>query len=419
VVPGGWTDEQVAERRGPTTAELDAHTANPTYVQCAYRYGVLNSPGLVMADIRREDGTLHDGVEVDPGTGAPTGRVLSLSSLMRILDGIIGEPGIEEEMKGTMRFLAELRSLGLVGALDAGGFRTHPESYDAVYELARRESLDFRLRVYVHPGEPGNQVDQVRQWVRHARPRTGHPYLDLVGIGEVVHYECHDQNGYDLGFRISEEAKEELSEISRLAARYGWSMHAHAIQDTSVGDHLDVWETLDDGAPGRNRFSIAHGELTGVDNLRRMSRLGVGIGVQARMFDTGLGASRAWGEAFVDAPRIGSIEELGIPLGGGTDGAVGHTYNPWEALSWFVTGRGVADIPERAVEHRLSRSRALDVYSNGSAWFSFEEHERGRLTPGYLGDLAILEKDYFEIPDDEIAANSAWMTIVGGRVVHG
>ena len=419
VVPGGWTDEQVEERRGPTTAELDARTGDrPAYVQCAYTYAVLNSAGMRMAGIN-PDGTSHDeGVEVDPETGVPTGRLLTLSSLMRTLNGIIGKPGLEKEIQGTRAFLGELRRLGLVGANDAGGFRTHPESYAAVHELAEREELDFRLRLYVHAGEPGNQVEQVRHWVRHARPRSGHPHLQFVGIGELVHYECHDLNGYDLDFRASSEALSELAEISRLAADYGWAMHAHAIQDTSVIDHLDIWEQLDGEAARINRFSIAHGELASEETLERIARLGFGMGVQARMFDTGVGASKAWGKAFVNAPRIGAIEKFGIPLGGGTDGAVGHTYNPWEALSWFVTGRAVADVPERGVEHRLSRARALDIYTHGSAWFSFEEHDRGRLAPGALGDIAILENDYFDIPDDDIASNSAWMTIIGGKVVH-
>jgi hypothetical protein len=69
-----------------------------------------------------------------------------------------------------------------------------------------------------------------------------------------------------------------------------------------------------------------------------------------------------------------------------------------------VTGRSVAgDVPVRDPAHRLSRARALDVYTNGSAWFSFEEDERGRLAPGNVADVAILAEDYFEVEDEGAA----------------
>jgi hypothetical protein len=137
------------------------------------------------------------------------------------------------------------------------------------------------------------------------------------------------------------------------------------------------------------------------------------------MFDTGVKASQAWGEAaFAAAPNLGAIEDLGIPLGGGTDGAVGHTYNPWEALAWFVTGESLGGAPPRLDSHRLSRARALAVYTRGSAWFSFEEHERGGVRMGDLADFAILTDDYFAVAAPDIASISAWMTIVDGRIVH-
>ncbi len=421
IVPGGWTEDQLADGRGPTPAELDASSGGrPAYVQCAYQYAIVNTEGARIIGLATGDPRVPEASIVRDESGAPTGRLNGLPAFAAVLDGVIGMPDGNGQMAGTTRFISGLRRLGLVGAVDAGGFRTKPESYDAVYELARRQALDFRLRLYVHPGEQGNQVEQTRQWIRHARPRDGHPFLQIIGLGEVVHHDCHDMSGYDASFSIPDEARRELAEISQLAADYGFAMHAHAIRDESVGATIDAWETITDPSDiARLRFSIAHGELTGRANLERLARLGAGIGVQARMYDTGVTAAAAWGdEAYTAAPRLGAIEELGIPLGGGTDGAVGHTYNPWEALSWFVTGRSVSDAPRRAEGHRLSRERALAIYTRGSAWFSFEEHERGGVRVGDLADLAILSADYFKVPEEEIASITAWMTIVDGRVVH-
>lgn len=422
-VPGGWTLDQVEGHQGPVRESLDrAAPSNPAYVQCAYGFAQLNTLGLKRLLESGVQDEMPDGALIlDSDTGEPTGRIEGVPSYGLVLDRVIGGPTLDEEKAGTKRFLSELRRLGLTGAIDAGGFRSAPESYRASYELARSNELDFRLRLYVHAEQPGDQVAQIREWVRHARPRAADPWVQITGIGEVVHYDCHDSSGYDPDFRISDDAKHELKEISRLALDYGWAMHAHAIRDRSIADHVEIWESL--GRPDEVRslrFSIAHGEMASEETLQKMAHLGIGIGVQARMYDTGLGASKAWGETdYVHAPRLGVIEQFGLPLSGGTDGAVGHTYNPWEALSWFVTGRSVSDdVPLRDPAHRLSRARALDIYTNGSAWFSFEENERGRIAPGYLADLAVLDADYFEIDEDALTSISAWMTVVNGKVAH-
>ena len=54
----------------------------------------------------------------------------------------------------------------------------------------------------------------------------------------------------------------------------------------------------------------------------------------------------------------------------------------------------------------------------GSAWFAFAEGERETLEVGKLADLAVLSKDYFKVPAEEIGEIEAVMTVVGGRVVY-
>jgi predicted amidohydrolase YtcJ len=126
-----------------------------------------------------------------------------------------------------------------------------------------------------------------------------------------------------------------------------------------------------------------------------------------------------WGEDVVrHAPPLGDIVRLGIPFGGGTDSTRGASYNPWNALWWFVTGKTIDGGPQRDPEHRLDRAQALDAYTRGSAWFSFEDDRRGTLRVGADADLAVLDRDYFQVPDDDIATLRSELTVVAGRVIH-
>lgn len=61
---------------------------------------------------------------------------------------------------------------------------------------------------------------------------------------------------------------------------------------------------------------------------------------------------------------------------------------------------------------------ALRLWTVGSAWFSGEDGKKGVMAPGQLADLAVLSRDYFSVPDDEIKSLESALTIVGGKVVH-
>jgi predicted amidohydrolase YtcJ len=109
----------------------------------------------------------------------------------------------------------------------------------------------------------------------------------------------------------------------------------------------------------------------------------------------------------------------GMPLGAGTDGTRVASYHPWTCLWWLVSGKSVGgSLLNADKKSRLSREEALMLYTSGSAWFSKEDHCKGRLAKGYFADLAVLNADYFGIEEDEIRGIESVLTIVGGKPVH-
>jgi predicted amidohydrolase YtcJ len=94
------------------------------------------------------------------------------------------------------------------------------------------------------------------------------------------------------------------------------------------------------------------------------------------------------------------------------------SYNPFVAIRWMLDGRTVGGMPTRAPEEQPSRLEALALYTEGSAWFAFDEDKRGALAPGKLADLAVLSGDYLTMPVEEIGTLTSLLTMVGGRVVY-
>ncbi|MEU7305824.1 amidohydrolase [Streptomyces sp. NPDC007206] len=419
-VVGGWHPCQFTESREPTRAELDALVPHhPVYVQALYEVAVLNSAALRSAGI---DATTPDPagghLERDPVTGELTGRVFGMGAFNRILDSI---PPVtpEREQRSTAAMFADLHALGLTGIVDAGGFGMPPQRYEPLFALWRDGGLSMRMRLFLSAADPGQEYQELQEWMRHTPPRFGDPMLRFAGIGEVVHHGCHDFEGLE-DFTISDDAAKELLRISYRAAEQGWPMNIHAVLDESIDPILTCWETVHERIPLHGlRFSLSHADRISPRNLRRLAAMGAGVVLDDhQVFKAGF-SEAAWGEGSMsETPPIADMIAAGIPLAAGTDATRSSSHNPWLSLWWLINGHSVDGVTRRAARHRMSRERALECYTAGSAWLSFEEAGRGRLAPGALADFAVLSEDYFTVPVDRIPWIRSELTVVGGEMVH-
>ncbi len=413
-VMGGWHPHQFAESRPPSRSELDdACPSHPVFVQRNYIEAFLNTRAM------EEMGYLDDGapgwVERSASSGSQTGRVVGAAGLQALRARLPGQD-FEDQVAGTSQMLRELNRLGLTGAIDTGGFGMTPESYLPYFELWRRGEKGFRARLLVGPSQPGKEPEQLADWMRFVAPGFGDNHLRYLGSGEVLLFGAHDMEGLapkDISGQI-----EPLSSLSeRLAAR-GWTIHLHAILDTSVGAVLDAWEPLG-AAISDLRFTITHADQISSANLERLAYLGLGMTVQNGMAYRGGDSIATWGEGRVRAAvPLREALELGIPLGAGTDATVVSSYNPWRCIWWMVTGRSIDGSPARDDGQLLTRDEALRLYTSGSSWFSFEEATRGTLRPGSWADLAVLSEDPLTVPPDDLPGIESVLTVVAGRIAH-
>ncbi|HEY5652545.1 MAG TPA: amidohydrolase [Acidimicrobiia bacterium] len=413
-VLGGWHPGTFPERRGPTRAELDeASDGHPAYVQLLYEEGMLNSRGL---ELLLDAGDVP-GVERDD-EGAPTGRVAGPIAFGRVA-ALFEQPSAADREASTRAVMADFNAKGLTGTIDPGGFGIDQRSYDTMFDMWRSDTMTVRVRLYLVPQTRGNEVAEVRDWVKFIQPRFGDDMLRYVGMGEILTFGCHDMEGVR-PFEVSDQARAELLEISDLLAVHDWPIHMHAIFDSTISAVLDTWEEIDrrHGLAGR-RWSLGHAEPISRQSLERVKALDMGIAVQNRMMFRSADSTALWGETVGrNSPPLGDILDMGIPLGAGTDATVVSPFDPWRSIWWLVTGKSVDGAPPRSERHRLSIEQALTAYTRGSAWFSFDEHNRGHLEAGALADVAVLNRDPFAIDPDELPSVSSDLTLVGGRTVH-
>ena len=90
--------------------------------------------------------------------------------------------------------------------------------------------------------------------------------------------------------------------------------------------------------------------------------------------------------------------------------------NPFIALYALVTRKnklGQSIAPQEAI----SREEALRTYTAAGTWLTREEHLKGSIEVGKVADMAVLDRDYFAVPDEEIKEIQVDLTIVNGEAV--
>jgi len=212
----------------------------------------------------------------------------------------------------------------------------------------------------------------------------------------------------------------ELEEVVTMLASNRWPFRLHATYDETISRFLDVFERVDRDVPFKGlRWFFDHCETITPQNLERVAALGGGIAIQHRMAFQGESFLRRYGRAAARAtPPVRAMLRAGLAVGAGTDGTRVASYRPWTCLHWLVTGKTVGGTEITEASERLTREEALRLFTAGSAWMSGEQDIKGRLVKGALGDVAVLDSDYFHVPDDVIRDIQSNLTVTGGKVVH-
>ena len=114
-----------------------------------------------------------------------------------------------------------------------------------------------------------------------------------------------------------------------------------------------------------------------------------------------------------------TLADMGIHQSMGTDSPV-EDMDPIANIYSAVTRKSIAD-PDKSAwypEESLSLDEAIKFYTEGSAYASGDENIKGVFKAGYLADMTILDKDIYEIDEEEIKNLKVCMTIVGGKITY-
>lgn len=415
VVAGGWTDRQFREDRRPTQAEIAAAAPDHrVYIQLFYSRVLLDPKGAEALGIAGDaEWAGRFTLERDPA-GKPTGWLAGDSRTISDLYSRLPRPSAQQKLAGTRAFFRALNAMGITGVNDPGGYNLAIDDYQTLDQVWRERGLTVRVRYSLSAPRRDHELEDFKTLTQKRPMGSGDEWLRFNGIGENVTWGFYNNDN------PSDAQREQLYEVLRWAVTQGMTATFHWHNGRSVQHLLDVLSRVNAETPlARLRWSIAHLNDASPQTLKRMQAMGIGWLVQNAFYFRGeafLGQRGA--EAARLAPPIVSALRLKLPVGGGTDAHRVMGPNPFVSLQWMLDGKTLSGVAMRAAEELPTRIDALRLYTQGSAWFSFEENSRGALAVGQLADLAVLSRDYLTVPVEQIGSIVSLLTMVGGRIVY-
>lgn len=257
-------------------------------------------------------------------------------------------------------------------------------------------------------------------------PKMTNGPLKLFGDGSLGGRTATIRGGYkdDPGnFGVPNIQPEELLEYCRIADKYGVQVCTHVIGDKAVEDTMKAYETvLHYGEKEVNpyRHILMHCQITDADMMQEIAKNDLIPCYQPIFldYDMHIVESRCGKELCSTSYAFGTADKLGIHQSFGTDSPV-EDLNPFPGIYCAVTRKDKKGWPEGGwnPQECIDVCTAVDAYTTGSAYQEFKENEKGRIKPGFLCDMAVLDTDIFTCDPMQIKDIKCDMTIIDGDVV--
>ena len=427
-----WND---CEDEIPTRHWLDeASKVHPILIKrvCLHT-GVANTLALEKAGIGNGYDFGDGGVVELEADGHPNGILREQAT--KIFDDLIPDPTKIPEVKTELmdRALAEASSVGLTAIHTyAADIWKYTESFDDYLKLDHEGKLPLRVSIY---------LDTLYNKPYLTKREMEDPYLKVryggykifsdgsLGSRSAKLFEPYSDAADTDGLLV--QTQEELNEKMLTAYEMGLQPAVHCIGDKGLDCVLTGVEyalvksrehgMTEEEQANRDPFRIIHAQMANPDLIERMSKLPIIVDIQPIFLATDL----HWIEERVGAERAAhsyqwkTYIEKGLRLLGGSDCPV-ESFSPWHGIYAAVTRKDLDGYPEAGYhpEEKISVYDALCMFTKNVPYGTGQEDYLGTLEIGKFADMVVIDRNIFEIPEDEIADIKVEHTYLAGEEVY-
>lgn len=419
----GWSQDTWEERRFASAADLDALVPDrPVFLRSRSGHAAwVNSMALRLCGIdANTPDVLEAEIQRDPA-GSPTGILIEWNAMNLVGDRIpkLTPDQIADQMRKAQGMA---HSMGVTGLHDFD----NQDCLAALQIMRERGELGLRVLKQVNKWfidsllDMGMRTGFGDEWLRLGNLKI---FADgAIGAHSALMFDPYIGEPDNYGIVVV--GKEEMYELISRASLNGFASTVHAIGDRAVRDVLDVMQTVrgEEAARGVPRHTrrqrIEHVQVIHPSDVDRLADLTIIASMQPihatsdyPIADAVWGAERC---AYAYNPRLQL--DRGVVVCFGSDSPCDE-FGALKGIHAAVTRRrpdGTPGADGWYPQARLSVDEALKAYTVSAAYAAGMEHKQGKLAPGYLADLAVLDRDLYAIPGDELLDVNVCGTMVDG-----
>lgn len=462
--PNAWLEVGSWDRIGmasldadPDKSILDAlKTDRPIQVRSTDFHTVLtNSRGLELAGISKATADPVGGKFARDSAGNPTG--ICEDGAAEAIATVVPPATDAEKLTQIRVALDAMRQQGITSFFDALSGAENAKAFTRLQqsgELTARAELALMLdpaaaakdpiktiaeaktlansydqgEIQVSPGVQMRHVKIFMDGIINAPADTGAlltPYMKNVGTEKAPQWVPGDNLG-ELYYPAPV-----LKPLLLEAVKAGFDPHLHATGERAVRESLDGIEYVRQQLPDTDfRPAIAHAETVATADYGRFKALNTTVTMshqwaQQAPFSVDGTNKELGADRFARMEPSGSIAQAGGRVAYGSDWPV-DPLDEMLALKIGVTRAGDPTNPHSYgpdmagrlnAAPGLSRAEALRSITLNAAEQLRLNQVLGSLEVGKFADLIVLEKNFMQVPEEELARNQVLLTVVGGKVV--
>ena len=415
----GWNQVLWPVKEFPKAADIDAVVSDrPVFLRRIDGHaGWVNSAAMAIAGIDDDTQDPIGGKILRDSSGRATGVLIDKAQ--DLVKEQLPRPDKDDYRVAFHESMDLLVALGITGVHDAGIDITQAEVY-----LAMAADAELKIRIYAMLRDAGANLDAIGEPV----VAYGNDMLDIrsvkiyvdgaLGSRGAAMLEPYSDDAENLGLAFV--TTEQLTGSVTKANNMGFQVGVHAIGDRGNRIVLDAFERVQGGKRSEHRNRVEHAQIIALDDIPRFGKLGVIAAMQPvhATSDMNMAEDRIGPERIKGGYAWRKLLDSGAIIASGSDFPV-ELPNPFHGLYAAVARQDRDNLPAEGwyPEEAMTRAEALRSFTLDAAFAAHQEDRLGSLEPGKWADFIIIDRDFFEIPADQIDDIEVLQTWVGGRRV--
>ena len=438
----GWDEGKFKERRYVTAADLDQVAPNnPVWlVHTTGHYGVANSYAMKMSEVTASTPAPPAGTIDRDAANKPSG--VMKEAAMGLVSRNVPSLTRDQQRAGIVRIIEDFNKEGMTGAKDPGIGQQKWEIYQellkegtlnvhlfALWSGARRaaDNAQVLARVTANPKPPASFGDGLLM--------SGGVKMFMDGSGGArtawMHQDWNknftEKDTGNTGYPTT--PPDDYRTIVTELHNAGVHVSTHAIGDRAIDWVVDTYAAALAAKPTKGlRHGIIHDNTPTDHAIDEMARL-------QKEFDAGYPESQApftwWiGDNYAGnlGPERGkrlnpfrTYVKRGIRWAGGSDYGVTPfpaRYGLWASVARKTLNGTYGATPFGTAES-VDIKTALRSYTIWAAHQLFLENRTGSIETGKDADIAVWDRNMYQVPTDALKDLKCELTLFRGKVVHG